>query len=150
MLNVTILLTGQIPLAAAQDNLFPTHFASVNSKGAPAFALIMSSLLASLVIGMNYTGGVVAAYEALFLMTTMASVVVYAACAAADLVLQFRASNEGVQLRWQTVVTAAIAFLVSVFAIVGSGVQVAAYTALLLVIGLPIYYWSRSHARETT
>jgi APA family basic amino acid/polyamine antiporter len=145
VLNVTIMLTGQMPLAAAQDGLFPRHFASVNAKGAPAFALLISSLLATIVIGMNYTGGVVAAYEALFLMTTMAAVVVYAACAAADLVLQLRAKNEGIALRWQTLMTAAIAFLVSIFAIVGSGVQVAAYTGLLLVIGLPVYFWSRSH-----
>jgi APA family basic amino acid/polyamine antiporter len=146
VLNVTILLTGQMPLAAAQDGLFPAHFASVNVHGAPAFGLIISSLLAALVIGMNYTGGVVAAYEALFLMTTIAAIVVYAACAGADLVLQLRAGKAGAKLRWQSILTALIAFTVSIFAIVGAGLEVAAYTGLLLVAGLPVFFWSRSTA----
>jgi APA family basic amino acid/polyamine antiporter len=149
VLNVTILLTGQMPLAAAQDGLFPAHFASVNSHGAPVFGLIVSTVLASLVIGMNYTGGVVAAYEALFLMTTIAAIVVYAACAAADLVLQFRARKAGSKMRWQSMLTAMVAFAISIFAIVGSGLEVAVYTALLLVAGLPVFFWSRSTARRT-
>lgn len=146
VLNATILLTGQMPLAAARDRLFPERFVRVNANDAPAFALIVSSLLATLLIGMNYTGGVVAAYQILFLMTTITAVVVYAACAAADLVLQLRARDAGETLRWQSVLIAIIAFLVSLFAIVGSGIRIAGYTALLLIAGLPVFYWIRRTA----
>jgi APA family basic amino acid/polyamine antiporter len=149
VLNATILLTGQMPLAAARDGLFPARFASLNARHAPAFALIFSSVLATLVIGMNYTGGVVAAYRALFLMGTITAVVVYAASAMADLTLQIRDQRSGVTLRWQSVLTAVVALLVSIFAIVGSGVEVASYTLLLLVAGLPIYYWLKYAAEKT-
>ena len=148
VLNATILLTGQMPLAAARDRLFPERFGTLNAKDAPAFALLVSSLLASLLIGMNYTGGVVAAYQILFLMTTITAVVVYAACAAADLVLQCRAADAGEALRWQSILIAVIAFLVSLFAIVGSGVRVAGYTGLLLLAGLPVFYWIRYAGKE--
>ena len=138
-----------MPLAAAKDKLFPERFGRLNAYAAPAFALVVSSLLASLLIGMNYTGGVVAAYQALFLMTTITAVVVYAACAIADLVLQIRATESGEALRWQSVLVAITAFLVSVFAIVGSGVRVAGYTSLLLVAGLPVYYLIRKTTAKT-
>jgi APA family basic amino acid/polyamine antiporter len=98
---------------------------------------------------MNYTGGVVAAYRALFLMGTITAVVVYAASAMADLTLQIRDQRSGVTLRWQSVLTAVVALLVSIFAIVGSGVEVASYTLLLLVAGLPIYYWLKYAAEKT-
>jgi APA family basic amino acid/polyamine antiporter len=144
VLNATVLLTGQMPLAAAMDGLFPSRFARLNAKGAPAFALVVSSLLATLVIAMNYSGGVVAAYRALFLMGTITAVVVYAASALADLALQFRDRKAGTALHWPGVLTAIVALSVSIFAIVGSGLEVAAYTALLLVAGVLVYYWLKS------
>ena len=85
VLNATILLTGQMPRAAALDGLFPAKFTALNSQGAPAFALIASTALATILVGMNYTNGIVAAYETMFLLTILTAIVVYVASAAADL-----------------------------------------------------------------
>lgn len=143
VLNATILLTGQMPRAAALDGLFPARFTGLNTRGAPAFALIVSSGLATLLVGMNYTNGIVAAYEILFLLTTLTAIVVYAASAAADLVLQKRDATGGKALRWQSVLIAASALTVSIFAMVGAGLEIMGYTLVLLVAGLPFYFWFR-------
>jgi APA family basic amino acid/polyamine antiporter len=60
-LNGFILLTGQVPLGAAQDGVFPVHFGNLSTRGTPAFGLIFSNALATLVIAMNYTKGLVGA-----------------------------------------------------------------------------------------
>lgn len=143
VLNATILLTGQMPRAAALDGLFPARFTGLNSRGAPAFALIVSTILATVLIAMNYTDGIVAAYKVMFLLTTLTAIVVYAASAAADLVLQHRDARRGKLVRWQSVLIALAALTVSIFAIVGSGLQVAGYTLVLLAAGLPFYAWLR-------
>ena len=46
-LNGWILVTGQIPMATARDKLFPRIFKRENSKGAPAVAIVIGSLLTS-------------------------------------------------------------------------------------------------------
>jgi basic amino acid/polyamine antiporter, APA family len=52
-LNGWILLQGQVPLAAARDNLFFPLFAKTFKKNIPAFGLIISSTLVSLVLMMT-------------------------------------------------------------------------------------------------
>ena len=59
----------------------------------------------------------------MFLLTTLTAIVVYAVSAAADLVLQHRDTRGGKQLRWQSVFIAIVALTVSIFAIIGSGLQ---------------------------
>ena len=149
VLNATILLTGQMPRAAALDGLFPAKFVGLNGQGAPAFALIVSTALATLLVGMNYTSGIIAAYKIMFLLTTLTAIVVYAASAAADLVLQYRDADNGKPLRWQSVLIAVLALAVSIFAIAGSGLEIVGYTLILLVAGLPLYVWLRRGAKPS-
>lgn len=145
-LNGNILLSGMMPRAIAQDNLFPKPFAKLNAKGAPAFALIVSGVLSSLLIAMNYTQGLVAAFEMLILLSTLTTLLPYAASALSDLALQKRDADAGRGTQWKSVVIAIGALAFSIFAIVGSGLTVAAYGLILLAAGLPFYYKSkRSH-----
>ena len=74
----------------------------------------------------------------------MTAIVVYAATSMADLVLQYRDAKRVAALRWQSVMIASVAFAVSIFAVVGSGLEVAGYTLLLLIAGLPIYFWLKN------
>ena len=55
-LNGWILIQGRIPLAAARDGLFPKRFARVHGRrGTPVFGLVVSSLLISALMLMNYS-----------------------------------------------------------------------------------------------
>ena len=136
-LNSNILLGGQMPRAAALDGLFLARFERLNGNGAPAFALIVSACLSSALIVMNYTKGLVAAFQLLILLSTLTTLVPYAASAASDLLLQWR---DGA-LRWQPVTVAVLALIFSIFAIIGSGMEVVGYGLILLAAGLPVYFW---------
>jgi len=139
-LNGNILVAGMIPRAIALDKLFPVRFARLNSSGAPAFALIVSGLLSSLLIVMNYAKGLVAAFKMLILLSTLATLLPYAASALSDLVLQKRDTAEGKRKNWKSfgIATGALGF--SLFAIIGSGLETAGYGLILLAAGLPVYY----------
>lgn len=54
-LNGWILIQGQMPEAVANDGLFPKLFAKKNAKGMPAHGIIISSILATTLILMNYS-----------------------------------------------------------------------------------------------
>ena len=62
-LNGWILVQGQIPYAIAKDKLFPGLFGRENKKGVPAAAILISSVLVSLLIMMNYTNGLVSQFK---------------------------------------------------------------------------------------
>ncbi len=140
-LNALVLLAGQTLLAAARDGLFPVRFQTLNSRGVPVGALVLSSSLSSMFILMNYSGGLVAAFTTMMLLSTLMCIAPYAASASADLLLQRRDRSRGEPVRVGSVLVAATALLFASFAIVGSGKDVIVYGSLLLCAGLPVYYW---------
>ena len=140
-INGNILLVGMVSRALALDKLFPSKFAQLNAAGAPAFALIVSGLLSSALIVMNYAKGLMAAFQMLILLSTLTTLLPYAASALSDLVLQKRDTSAGKAKNWKSFSIAIGALVFSLFTIIGSGLEVAAYGLILLAAGLPIYYW---------
>ena len=140
-LNAAVLVCGQIPRAAARDGLFPARFGRLNSNDAPSVALFVSAGLSSVLILMNYSRGLVAAFTTLILLSTLTTLAPYAVSAAADLTLQRRDIRQGEPVQWQAIVVAAIALAFSVFAMIGAGIEVLAYGVVLLLAGLPMYMW---------
>ncbi|MGH9323857.1 MAG: amino acid permease, partial [Vicinamibacteria bacterium] len=69
-LNGWLLLQGQIPLAAARDRLFPDVFGRVSKYNTPAHALVISSVLATILMAMNYTKGLVEQFTFIILLAT--------------------------------------------------------------------------------
>jgi len=138
--NSNVLLSGQMPRAAALDGLFPGRFRSLNANQSPAFALTISAGLSSVLVIMNYSRGLLAAFTTLILLSTLATLMPYAVSAAAELVLQRREAKQGQGIRWRSMAIAALAFLFSIFAIIGSGLRIASLGLLLLAAGLPVYY----------
>ena len=49
-LNGWTLLMGQVPMAAARDDLFPPIFRRISSQGVPAFGIIISAIFATLLV----------------------------------------------------------------------------------------------------
>ena len=89
-LNGWILIQGRVPLAAAQDGLFPKQFAKVHGKrGTPVFGLVVSSILVTGLMLMNYTKGLVDAFTFVILLATLTTLVPYAFSAAAQVFLYF-------------------------------------------------------------
>ena len=136
-LNSLILLSGQMPLAAGLDNLFPKKFIKLNRSGAPGFGLIFSSILATILIMMNYSKGLVSAFTIMILLSTLTVLIPYALSAASEIILCKRG---GEKKNSKKIVIAVFAFIFSTFAIIGSGTEVILYGFILLAIGLPVYY----------
>lgn len=140
-LNSNILLSGQMPRAAALDGLFPRRLQGLNAAGAPVSALVVSSCLTSALIVMNYSRGLVAAFTLMILLSTLTTLVPYATSAAAYLALQNWRTPGPELVRRGPVVLAVVAFLFSLFAIIGSGLEVVGYGTILLIAGLPVYFY---------
>ncbi len=143
-LNGWILLQGQIPMAAARDRLFPRRFASTNRAGVPAFGLVVSSVLITLLMATNYTRGLIALFTYTLLLATLTTLIPYAYSAGAELMLlvKDRASFSGRRLV-KDVVISSLAFAYSVWAIFGAGQEVVFYGLLLLLAGIPVYVWMK-------
>lgn len=141
-LNGWILLQGQLPLAAAQDGLFPKFFARVNRHGAPATGLVFGSILQTVMIGFNYTEGLVAQFTFIILLATMATLVPYVFSSAALLLLLRREPQlfAGAS-RPRLYLFGSLGFVYALLAIVGAGAETVYWGFLLLMLGIPFYIW---------
>jgi APA family basic amino acid/polyamine antiporter len=138
-LNGWVLIVGQIPLAIAQDGLFPRAFARLSSRGTPAFAMIVGACLSTALVAMNYTRGLVELFTFIILLATLSTLVPYAFCSLAGFILHRRDRL----LSWpaRASVIASLAFLYALFAIGGAGAEVVYWGFLLIMSGLPVYVW---------
>ena len=149
-LNGWILLQGQIPMAAARDRLFPAAFARTSRSGAPVLGLVVSSVLVTLLLAMNYTKSLVEQFTFIILLATLTTLVPYAYSAAAQVMLLVtdRARFSGRRLATDALV-ALLAFGYSLWAIAGAGYEVVFKGFLLLLAGIPVYVWLRWRATRT-
>jgi APA family basic amino acid/polyamine antiporter len=134
------MLSGQMPRAAALDGLLPRRFATLNARGTPVFGLIFSSVIASILIGMNYTRGLVGAFTFLILLATLATLFPYVLSSMTALMLWLRdRGTPGQAAPVGRAIVAVLAFAFSVWAIAGAGQSTVYWGFLLLILGLPIY-----------
>jgi APA family basic amino acid/polyamine antiporter len=141
-LNGWILLQGQVPLAAARDGLFPPVFARTSRNGAPVPGLIISSVLMTALILMNYTASLVDQFTQIILLATLSILVPYTYTAAAQLMLMLvdRERFSGRKLVRDGII-AALAFAYTLWAIAGAGADIVLKGFLLLLAGIPVYVW---------
>lgn len=146
-LNGFTMLTGQVPLGAARDGVFPRAFARLSNAGTPAFGLIVSNLLASGLIMMNYSESLSDQFEFIILLATLSTLVPYLVCALCELMISVTRGRSIARNQSPKVITlAAIGFVYSMWAIYGAGSDVVFWGFLLLMAGLPIYVWLRWQA----
>jgi APA family basic amino acid/polyamine antiporter len=153
-LNGWILLQGRIPLAAAEDGLFPKELGQVSGKRrTPVTALVVSSVLLTALIFMNYSerGTITDLFTDIVLLATLTTLVPYAWSAAAQVMLFItdRELFSGVHLVRDSVV-ATLAFAYSAWAIWGAGEEVIAKGFMLLTAGIPVYVWMKWRQRRET
>lgn len=140
-LNGWIMLQARVPLAAAEDGLFPKAFAKVHGdRRTPVFGLVISSALLTVLMLMNYTKGLVAAFTFVILLATLTTLVPYAYSAAAQayLYLTERHLFDG-RTFTRDLIIATVAFAYSAWAIAGSGADIIAKGFMLLLAGVPVY-----------
>ena len=139
-LNGWILVQGQIPYAIAKDKLFPPVFGKRNKRGVPARGIIISSILVSVLMSMNYTKGLVEQFKFLILLSTLTVLVPYLFSTAAYIIIRLENKYLKPGAGWvPAIVLASLAFLFSLWAIAGSGQETVYWGFILLMSGLPFY-----------
>jgi basic amino acid/polyamine antiporter, APA family len=149
-LNGWILMQGELPTAMAKNGVFPKIFARLSSRGTPGFALCFGSGLVTLLIAASYGNSMVRVFEFMILLSTTACLVMYALCALALLRLQWTGRLRGARRGSAALAGIGIcAALYSLWAIAGAGAVPVGLGALLLAIGVPLYYGGPIYRRFT-
>jgi len=145
VLNGWILLQGRVPLAAAQDGLFPKQFAQVDPKRkTPVVGIVASSVLITIVLALNFQqkGSIVNLFTDIIIIATLTALIPYAFAASAEMYLFItdRPSFSGVNLARNSVI-AMLALAYSSWAIWGAGFKPVTEGVMLLLAGIPVFLW---------
>jgi len=142
VLNGWILITGQISMSTAKDNLFPSFFEKENKKGAPVVGFIIGGVLSSLVMLMSFSDGLVEQFKFIVQLTVFVALVPYlfSTAAYALIIIEKKIHPKS----WvKTFVLATLGFSYSLWAIYGSGNDTVYYGFLLLLLGIPVYIYMK-------
>ena len=146
-LNGFILLQGQVPMAAGQDNLFPSVSRGCPKPACPRSAASSRRSSASCHAVSNFggrqgAGGLVDVYNSIILVATFTTLVPYAFCAMAELLLAVPKGERVTRRRLGiTALIGILAFVFSFVAIIGAGAETALKGFAALLLGVPVYVW---------
>ncbi len=143
-LNGWTLLQGELPATMAQNRVFPRAFAQMSSRNTPTFALVVTSVLVSLLVLFTSSGSesLVSVFTFMTRLSTIACLVMYGACAAAmlRLILIGRLGQLTPRRWWSLLVIGVLSVVFSVWATYGAGLEAIKWGAALLAAGLPVYF----------
>lgn len=138
-LNGWIIMQGQLPFAAARDKLFPRVFAHENKNGVPSIGIVVSSILVSVLMSMNFSRSLADTYTFIILLSTLTTLVPYLFSIIAFVMMGARKNN----LNGTKYTVATLAFIYSMWAVMGSGQETVYWGFVLLMAGLPFYAFIR-------
>jgi basic amino acid/polyamine antiporter, APA family len=138
-LNGWILMQGQVPLAMAKDKIFPALFEKENKKGVPAWGIIISSLLLSGLMSMNFSKSLVEQFKFMILLSTLTVLIPYLFSAAATILIVKKQNRGSSKEQYTILFIATMAFIYALWAVAGSGQDVVYWGFILLMLGMPIY-----------
>src|SRR5215467_13162912 len=121
-LNGWTMICAEMPLAAANDGLFPDQFKRMTKSGVPAFGIVSSTVLASIAIIINYIGsGGATVFTTLVLMSGITAAIPYAFSALAQLKWRWIDHQEMQTPRfWRDMIVAVLALVFSILFIIYS------------------------------
>ncbi len=139
------LIVAEMPQAAARDDLFPKRFERESRAGVPAFGIIVSTALASLLVIVSYTS-FDKVFTTIVLLSVLTSVIPYLFSAAAQLSWLARRRRIDVPHFARDVVISGLALVFSFWTLAGSGYQAVYYGTFCVFLAVPAYVWLR-HGR---
>ena len=149
-LNGWMILQAQVPMAAAENNYFPSIFARKNKSGTPVAGILVSSVLISILIMTNFTRGLVELFTFIILLATLTTLIPYIFSAMSQMMILMRYRKVFSRKRLiKDLLFASLAFIYSLWAIGGSGQEVVYWGLIALLGGVPIYViiqWRRGLA----
>lgn len=141
-LNGWILLQGQIPLAAAKDELFPRKFAYLSKGRSPVFGIVISSILVTILLVLNFQKELVDKFTFIISLATLAAIIAYLYTSIAEFAIYIKHPDKIDRKKVvKSLTIAALAFLYTFWAAVSAGKEIVYYGALLMFTSIPIYGW---------
>jgi APA family basic amino acid/polyamine antiporter len=139
-LNGWILLQGQIPLAAAEDNLFPKKFAKVDARGTPIFGLIFTSVLVTGLLFLTLDKGLIEQFKFIISLAVLASLIPYLFTTMAEILIFNKnpALIKGERVTF-SIIIAILACIYVFWALIGSGATTVFYGTFLFFSSVPVY-----------
>ncbi|MEZ4899435.1 MAG: amino acid permease [Saprospiraceae bacterium] len=148
-LNGWILIQGQIPYAAARDQLFPPLFKRTNRYDMPVTAILIGSAIITVAMLMNYSRGLVKAFEFLILVTTTTVLLSYLFGAAAYALFILQGRNKLPGSSFKSLILPILGFAYALWAVSGTGMEPVYWGFLLLFAGIPFYVYIRFKASSS-
>jgi len=140
-LNGWTMVTAEMPFAAAKDGLFLDSFAKVDRKGTPWFGIVVSTIVASILMGWSYSGQTglkVFTYLVYLSVVTVAIPYFFSACAQLAYLVSRRRKVQGWNLA-RDIAISATSMLFALWVTFASGYQAVYQAMLLVLIGIPLY-----------
>jgi basic amino acid/polyamine antiporter, APA family len=134
-LNGFILLQGEMPWAMARGGVFPAWFGKESRRGTPARAHIVSGVLVSAVMLLNYTGSTGQLFQDVATISLAAGMVAYLASALAAIRL--------LPGDRPLMVTSVVAAGFVLWMVWGLGLKADLWGLGLMLLGLPVLWWVR-------
>ncbi|MBO9518458.1 MAG: amino acid permease [Porphyrobacter sp.] len=135
-LNGWVLMQGEMTRSMAARGMLPGWLAGTDGKGTPRRGLLVSSVIASLFALVNASRSLQGLFEFLLLLSTSASLWLYLACA-------LTAIRLNVARIW-----AVIGAVYAIWMLWGAGIGASGLSLVLMVAGLPIYWWAQRPSGE--
>ncbi len=132
--NAIVLMSGEVARSIAAAGDLPPFFARTNRTGVPVGSLAVGCGLAALLVLASNSDSFVPLYVFITLLSAVASLILYAACAAAAL-----------KLRIGSIILAIVALAYSVAMFVGAGWEATLWGVVLAILAIPIRSLSRRY-----
>jgi APA family basic amino acid/polyamine antiporter len=130
--NALLLLSGEVARSVATAGDMPPHFARTNKVGAPIFGLCIGATIASVLVLASGSDDFVPIYVFITLLSSVASLILYAVCAAS-----------AIKLRIGGIMLALLALAYALVMFVGAGAEATLWGLALAAIGIPVRTLSR-------
>lgn len=141
-LNGWVLCSGEVGLTLARDGVFPAWLAKTTKIGTPVRAQVLGGIVATLLILFNYSKSLSGLFQFSALVTTVATLFLYAGLALAALVL----ASGSKRLMISLIAVPGLAF--TLFAFWGSGLEASLWGTGLLATGILFYWFMRRSGRS--
>lgn len=139
-LNGWTMLAGEVTASMAAHGIFPARLRAANRHGAPTWSLLLIGVLASAMIGMNYTRSLAEGFTFLTMVVTAASMPLYLVGGAAV----FKLAQRGVLARGAALtLSAAMSCVFSLWAFYGMGREAFWWGMALGALSLPVFWLVR-------
>ena len=135
-------------IGGKQQDALLRQFARQSSRSTPVFALVFTSVLVTMLVGLNFRASMAQAFKFFILLATSANLVAYLVCSLALLVLMKRRQVDGSRRRTPWLATAGtLGAAYSLWAIAGAGADASLWGAALLLAALPVHALMKRAAR---